>query len=200
MAENALQGLIGVLKTQGVYEVYLPFLLTFAIFFGLLKRMGLFKISGTDPTGNKISALVSFIAAMYVTIFSPAAIPISNFFATFFTQSSIALILLMVFAMVVSMFIWSPFFKQENWVVQRVGPVLLVGALIILAMFVSSGGVKLFSNLIPPGVNISGKDVALIILVIATVIIIGFVIKDEKELSEDERNKKYVFIPESKFK
>ncbi|MEM5878796.1 MAG: hypothetical protein QXF12_08035, partial [Candidatus Aenigmatarchaeota archaeon] len=127
MAENALQGLIGVLKTQGVYEVYLPFLLTFAIFFGLLRRMGLFKISGADPTGNKISALVAFIAAMYVTIFSPAAIPISHFFATFFTQSSIALILLMVFAMVVSMFLWSPFFKQEKWVVQRLGPVLLVG-------------------------------------------------------------------------
>ncbi|MCX8179064.1 MAG: hypothetical protein N3D75_04535, partial [Candidatus Aenigmarchaeota archaeon] len=178
-------GLIGVLKTQGVYEVYLPFLLTFAIFYGLLRRMGLFKTLTSDgkpdDSGNKISALIAFIAAMYVTIFSPAAIPISHFFATFFTQSSIALILLMVFAMVVSMFLWSPFFSQKKifeFGKDAVPIILGVGGLIVLGMFVSSGGVKLFSNLIPPGVNISGEDVALIILVIATVIIISAVTRE----------------------
>ena len=182
MAESTLQGLIKILKTQGVYEVYLPFLLTFAIFYGLLRRMGLFKLGDSnDNTGNKISAIIAFVAAMYITIFSPAAIPISSFFATFFTQSSIALIMLMVFAMVVSMFIWSPFFsdKKQIGIGKDLVPIILVvGGLVVVGMFISSGGVKLFSSMLPPGVNISGEDVALVILILATIITIGLITRE----------------------
>jgi len=192
MAEPTLIRLISVLKTQGVFDVYLPFLLTFSIFYGLLRRMKLF--TGTksgdidDPTGNKISAVVAFVAAAYVTIFSPAAVPISHFFATFFMQSSIALVLLMVFAMVVSMFIWSPFFSQKK--IAELGkdviPIILgVGGLIVLAMFVSSGGVSLFAKILPPGTNISGDDIALIILVLVTVVVIWLLTKGESSTTKE---------------
>jgi len=203
MAEPTLIRLISVLKTQGVFDVYLPFLLTFSIFYGLLRRMKLF--TGTksgdidDPTGNKISAVVAFVAAAYVTIFSPAAVPISHFFATFFMQSSIALVLLMVFAMVVSMFTWAPFFKQEKSVIQRIGPILAVAGLIILAMFFTSGGAQLFTSLLPPGTRISSDDIALILLVIGTIAIIWALTREEKELTEQEREKRRIIIPESLF-
>ncbi len=184
MAQEALPRLINILKTQGVFEIYLPFLLTFALFYGLLRRVGLFKaVTGSqqDSTANKITAVVAFVAAMYVTIFSPAAIPISKFFATFFTQSSVAIVVLMVSIMLLTMAFSLPFLgsQQYNFTEQVLHWLVLAVLLVAIGMFVSSGGVQLFSSILPPGMSISGEDIALIVLVIATIIIIGFLMRED---------------------
>jgi len=187
MAQGALPGLIKALQTQGVFEIYLPFLLTFALFYGLLRKIGLFKVvsgqsqSGQDDsTANKISAVVAFVAAMYITIFSPAAIPISRFFATFFTQSSIAIVVLMVTIMFLAMFFSLPFLGDQkyNFVEDIIHWLVIAALLIVVGMFVSSGGVKLFTNMLPPGVKISGEDLALLVLVVLTIIIIGSMLSE----------------------
>ena len=187
MAQGALPGLIKALQTQGVFEIYLPFLLTFALFYGLLRKIGLFKVvsgqsqSGQDDsTANKISAVVAFVAAMYITIFSPAAIPISRFFATFFTQSSIAIVVLMVTIMFLAMFFSLPFLGDQkyNFVEDIIHWLVIAALLIVVGMFVSSGGVQLFTNMLPPGVKISGEDLALVVLVVLTIIIIGSMLSE----------------------
>ena len=179
MPQSTLPGLIKALQTQGVFEIYLPFLLTFALFYGLLRKIGIFKaISGQagqeDSTANKISAVIAFVAAMYITIFSPAAIPISRFFATFFTQSSIAIVVLMVTIMMLAMLFSLPFLGSEKYNFKtNVIHWLVIGALlVVIGMFISSGGVQLFSNVLPPGFKMTGEDLALLILVILTIIII----------------------------
>jgi hypothetical protein len=142
----------------------------------------LFKtVSGKDDsTANKISAVVAFVAAMYITIFSPAAIPISQFFATFFTQSSIAIVVLMVTIMLLTMLFSLPFLGNQKYnFTEGIIHWLVIGALlVVVGMFISSGGVQLFSKMIPPGTNISSEDVALIVLVIITIIIIGSMLSE----------------------
>ena len=53
---------------QGVYEFYFPFILTFAIFYALIRRT---RVFGKDKVANNISTLISVIAAFYVMAFSP---------------------------------------------------------------------------------------------------------------------------------
>jgi amino acid transporter len=153
----------------------------------LLRKIGLFKVvsgqsqSGQDDsTANKISAVVAFVAAMYITIFSPAAIPISRFFATFFTQSSIAIVVLMVTIMFLAMFFSLPFLGDQkyNFVEDIIHWLVIAALLIVVGMFVSSGGVQLFTNMLPPGVKISGEDLALLVLVVLTIIIIGSMLSE----------------------
>jgi hypothetical protein len=178
MAEP-LPHLISILQQQGVFEIYLPFLLTFAIFYGLLRKM---KIFGGDPTANKIIALISGIAAAYVMIFSPVAGPISQFFATFFTQASIGMVVLLVFIMLVGLFLSAPFIGPKEIDLGKLAPwAVFAGFVIVLYMFVSSGGVALFDKIVPPGINISGEDIAMILLVVGTVVVIGFLIGGGRE-------------------
>jgi len=185
MAQPALPGLIKALQTQGVFEIYLPFLLTFAIFYGLLRKIGIFKVISSqqgqeDSTANKISAVIAFVAAMYITIFSPAAIPISKFFANFFTQSSVAIVVLMITIMMLAMFFSLPFLGSKKYEFEvNVIHWLVIGALlVVIGMFVSSGGVQLFANVLPPNMYISSEDLALIILVIVTIIIIWYMLSE----------------------
>jgi len=178
--------LVSILQEQGVFEIYLPFLLTFAIFYGTMRKM---KIFGEGATANKLVAFISGIAAAYVMIFSPAAGPISQFFANFFTQASVGMIVILVFMMLVGLFISAPFLNlQEGINIEKLGPIaVLAGFLIVLGMFVSSGGVELFAKIMPPGVNINSEDVALFILVIITVLVIGFLVRGSEEESGSRR-------------
>lgn len=165
MPQPTLIAALDVLKQSGVFEVYLPFLLTFSIFYGLLKKMNLF-----GENSNKITTVVAGVAAAYVMIFSPAAIPISQFFATFFTQASVALVVLLVFIMVVGLLLSAPFLEPKGINLGKLAPwVVLVALLIIIGMFFSSGGAALFARVLPPGIKISGQDIALVILVLLTV-------------------------------
>jgi len=184
MAQAALPGLIKALQTQGVFEIYLPFLLTFALFYGLLRKIGIFKTKNDDSTNNKISAVVAFVAAMYITIFSPAAIPISQFFATFFTQSSIAIVVLMVSIMLLAMVFSMSFLQPKQYNLEELGWLkylhwlVIAALLVVVGMFVSSGGVKLFANFLPPGAKISSEDVALGVLIIFTIVILASITRE----------------------
>jgi hypothetical protein len=196
VAQPALPGLIKALQTQGVFEIYLPFLLTFAIFYGLLRKIGIFKVvtgqtgqqgQQEDSTANKISAVIAFVAAMYITIFSPAAIPISKFFANFFTQSSVAIVVLMVSIMLLAMVFSLSFLQPKQYNLQELGWlkylhwIVLAALLIVVGMFVSSGGVQLFANVLPPGSMISGEDLALGLLIVFTLIVIMQIIKEPQQ-------------------
>lgn len=166
-----LEAGINVLKDFGIFEIYLPFLLTFTIFYGLMTKM---KIFGDKE--RKIPAVVAGVAAAYVTIFSPVAIPISQFFATFFTQSSLVLVVLLVTMMMAGLFLSFEFFKIEKTdkfnISKYIPWVVLIGGLISLGLFFSSGGVSLFANVMPSGIGITAEDVALVILVLLTIGII----------------------------
>ncbi|MEM5799721.1 MAG: hypothetical protein QXZ43_03595 [Candidatus Aenigmatarchaeota archaeon] len=55
-------------------------------------------------------------------------------------------------------------------------------------MFVSSGGIQLFTSLLPPGTLIRGEDIGLIVLIIITIIIIALIL-DEQETGKQKPKK-----------
>ncbi len=190
MVEPVLPGFIEVLKQQGIFEVYLPFLLTFAIFYGLLKKLNIFGATSDttgkplDTTGNKIAALVALIAAAYVTIFSPAAIPISQFFSSFFAQASVTMVTLLVLIMILGILI-GPFYSTEDtknlW-----GNIISIGLpialLVVLAIFFTSGGDKVFAKF-APSIGFTPEDLTLLVLIIITIVIIVIVVGGAPKVS-----------------
>ncbi len=191
----ALDRLITIMQQQKVYEIYLPFLLTFSIFYALLRKSKIFySAAGTaqDKIGNNITIVVSVVAALYVTIFTPVGITISHYFAMFFTQASVAMIALLVLIMISSMLMSMPFFEGEkrvqevlkNWV----GIVLGLGVLLVLIMFASSGGLNLFTRF-GLRLNIDPADFGLILLVLGTVAIIFLATRGEEETEETLKKK-----------
>lgn len=184
------ENFVRVLQSQGVYEFYFPFLLTFVIFFVLIRRS---RVFGEDKTAKKINLIVSFVAACYVMLASPFAVPISMFFARLFAGTSVVLITLLVFFMIITMLIgpiWSDMVNLQEFWKKNLLWFVAIAFILVLVIFSLSGGINLFGLMIPPdlglsiifpeiAVNISGEDVALILLLIATGLLIYLMIKED---------------------
>ena len=192
MANGTLPGIISSLQQQGIFEIYLPFLLTFSIFYALIRKTGVFG----DYRGASI--IIAGVAASYVIVFSPAAIPIGQFFATFFAQASVGLVTLLVFIMVIGL-LAGPLFEKADLdeKLKAAAPWIIgVGFLVVLGMFISSGGVSLFTQISPPGLGLpglglSGEDIAIIVLILVTVGVIAFIALTEGK----ERQPSKIEIP-----
>jgi len=178
----ALDTLVNLMKQQGVYEIYLPFLLTFAIFFALLRKTKIFygKETGEDKIGNNISIVVSVVAALFVTIFTPLGGSISHYFTMFFTQATVAMVAIIVFLMIGSLLLTSIVNPKEEKDEKKLEEIfkqwsknlLLFGILLVVFMFANSGGISLLTNF---GIRIPGLDegdLGLILLVAGTGLII----------------------------
>jgi len=172
---------------QGVYEFYFPFILTFAMFYALIRRT---RVFGKDKVANNISVLISLIAAFYVMAFSPFATTISSFFATFFAGTSILLVTILSFLMV-TMMLFGPFWtklEDMDWWGKNLKWFIFTGFLITLVLFTVSGGIELFGTVIPPNLwipGLTGEDVALLLLLLLTGGII-FAVQGEIEEDDDE--------------
>lgn len=167
-------------KTYGIFEFYLPFLLVFTLFFGLLQKI---KIFGEQS--KNINIIIALVAALYVMVYSPAAITITQFFSTFFTQTSIVLVTLLVGIMIVGL-VASPILQGKKWEEfgkRALGGVVLIAVLIGVSIFYLSGGPQLFSQIIP-GLNISGDDLILLVLLAITVIAVWYMTKGGGEGKE----------------
>ena len=121
----ALDTLVNLMEQQGVYEIYLPFLLTFSIFFALLRRTKVFyaKENGDDKIGNNISIVVSVVAALFVTIFTPFGITISHYFSMFFTQASVAIVAIIVFIMIREFVIYNTEFSMHKLITSLINKI-----------------------------------------------------------------------------
>ncbi|MEM5792784.1 MAG: hypothetical protein QXY45_00275 [Candidatus Aenigmatarchaeota archaeon] len=188
---SLLSNIKDLLFRQGIYEFYFPFLLTFAIFYALIRRT---RVFGKDKTANRISLVVSLVAAFYVMAFSPIATPISSFFSSFFAGTSVILVFILSLLMI-TMMLFGPFWtkiEDMEWWGQKIKWFILTGALLALLLFVLSGGIGLFGIIIPPNLwipGISGDDLAIILLILLTGVIV-FAVQSE-EIGEEEDSKKH---------
>ncbi len=173
---TAIETILNVLTRQGIFEYYLPFLLVFSIFYALLVKI---KIFGKERPGPQISAIVALIAGLYIMSTS-VGINLSQFFAAFFVQTSVFLTLIMVIGMTLGALAipyivgegedLKKFFEKPEY---RLG-LAIIAILVVLAMFTSN----LISIPGMPGFSLpglSGDDIAVILLVLATLGIIIWV-------------------------
>ena len=168
------------MQQAGVFHFYLPFVLVFAIFYGLLTKSNVF---GKDALAKRLNAIIALIAALYVVGFTPVGVQLISFadyIGILFTDAAVVIVTLLVFLMIVWMLV--PV-KTEGW--QGWSAILLIIAgLIALWLFFAAGGANIFGifgGISAGGLNISGQDIAIIVLIIITVAVIYWLTKGEKE-------------------
>jgi len=175
----------GLLGSAEIYTLYLPFLLVFALFYALLAKTQVF---GKGSKANKINALIAIVISLYVVVFSPFATSISTFFATFFAEASVGLVTLLVFVLVVGLLLGPFITSREGW--ERLGkkaiPLLIIVAfLFVLGLFFSSAQTATwFSEIVGPSFGLSGEDVALIVLIVITLIVLYWLVSGEEGIRE----------------
>lgn len=150
---SPFETVINNLNNLGAFQFLFPFMLTAAIFYGLLRRSKLFG----DPQSNvAINAIVSIVAAFMVWAYPViAGVNIQATLSTFFLQATMATLVVIVGIMIGGMFLPEDFASNLGSKIGGKGIIAFVitGLLIAAGIFISSGLVNL---LIPGGLSTGG--------------------------------------------
>ena len=181
--------LIGVASQAGIFAFYLPFLITFALLYGLLSRIGIFGQS--NRMTNALNAIIAFSIALFVIGFTPAGVTLGKFFGTFFSQTTIVLVTFII-GMVVLVLLGQTLgpvisvtkegdIKERGFVFGKY--VALVLVLVVVGVFVNSGGLQALgiSNtaVILPGISM--QDLLIIGFILLTAAIVVWVSAEKKD-------------------
>jgi len=173
------EGVITALASVGIFELYLPFLLLFAIFFAILQKSRVFAI-GKDTPNTKIDILLSFIISLYIVAFSPVAGIIGLWFANLFASVGVALISILVFFLVIVLMIapwWDEALKSKSW--KWLIPLgVIIAFLIVLGS--TFGGVLAGAGGTVTIPGLSSQDILFLTLVIITILIIYWMTRPAK--------------------
>lgn len=168
------------LKDFGIYDFFLPFIISFAIFYGLLAKTKVFGDPEKKPA-RTINIVISLTAAAYIMIFTPAGVTISSFLAGLFGKTTILVLGLLAFLIVfyLMMNILQPG-AEWNWT--RWGwAILLIAVILGIGVFISSGGATIFPGIKTP-IQIAlpnAEILALIVVIILTGLVIYFLATGE---------------------
>jgi hypothetical protein len=179
---NVFSIVITKMQETGILSL-LPFLLSFAIFYGLIRKSQIFG----DPERNTVvNAIVSFVAALLVWSYPIlAGVNLEKAMSTFFVQGMMATLTVMFGLLITSMFLPSNLGEQLAKAFNlsskggKFGAVIIVfGVLIGLGIFISSGFVNIFFP--STGSVLSGFSsdtmitiVTIIILAVTVIVIAG---------------------------
>lgn len=184
-------------KAYGVFEFYLPFVLMFAIFYGLLAKSKIFGDEDKERRVRNINVVISIVAALFVMV-SPVGVSLTTFFGTFFTQTMVVLALLLCFTMI--MFMIVPATVSQDLLknpAQYLKYLVPLAAIATMAIFFGSGTPEIFGihlggvggGLSLPSLNLSTEDVVTIAMILVFVLIVAYMTRGEKP-KEDKKGKK----------
>jgi len=177
--------LIAAGRELGIFEFYLPFIIMFAIIYGLLNQA---KIFGKDA--RNINLVIALSSALFVMIFTPvgpAAISMSTFLSNLFAGTLMVVVTIITFVIVIYVLVM-PFKKDKelNAPKEAIIVVIFIGLILAAGVFISSGGGSIFPGLtfgtLPsaptfffPGISM--QDLAVVIVVILTGVVIYYLTK-----------------------
>lgn len=166
------------LKGTGFFEFLLPFMLSAAVFYGLLRKSRLF---GPPERNVAVNGVVSMIAAFMVWAY-PILVGVSfvENFASFFVQATSAMLVIMVGLLISGMFFEEGLTKYlserlkagRGWSIVLVSSLLIGGGILVTSGMINiffPGGAMMLS--IPEDVLTSLGVV--LVLVITVVLIVG---------------------------
>ena len=195
-----LGDVIAVWKDYGIFEFYLPFVLMFAIFYGLLSKSKLFGEPNEKRVRN-VNIIVSVVAALFVMVYPPTGITLTTFFGTFFTQTMVVLATLLAFAMILYMLLPTGAIEKMFEDPSKYSKYLIpIAALIILFVFFAAGGLQIFGIELgtpgmpsTPSIGISSEDLVVILLIVSFILVIWFITRDEN--GKGKRIVRYKAVP-----
>jgi hypothetical protein len=159
---GALGELFAQWEAAGIFEYALPFLLIFALVFGLLSKLNIFSTKDNPNKG------VNIIISLAVAFMSLQFNLVSVFFAEIFPRFGIALSIILVILILGGLFM--PTNKESNW--------FLVALAIIVFIII---GVVVYNSLSVFGWGISGTGLSFFwgkygsILIFAIVVIVAII-------------------------
>jgi len=168
------------LQGSGFFEFFLPFMLSAAIFYGLLRKS---KIFGVPKENTAVNAVVALVAAFMVWAYPIiAGVSYTTHLATFFTQAMLAMLAVLVGLMMITMFVpaggLAEALKGIGLGKRFYSGLVIVFILIGFGILVSSGLVSVF---FPAGVGIGEGisdetilTVGMLLLMVGTVAILVY--------------------------
>ncbi|MFH1623249.1 MAG: hypothetical protein ABIA12_01900 [Candidatus Aenigmatarchaeota archaeon] len=188
----ALADILELWKSYGVFEFYLPFVLMFAIFYGLLSKSKIFGDEDKERRVRNINVVISVVAALFVMV-SPVGVSMTVFFGTFFTQTMVILTTMLCFVMIFYMIIphdkIGEVMKEPAKYVKYLIPFALLAT---LAIFFGSGAPEIFGisfgRIALPWLDLSSQDIVTLALILIFLLIVFYMTRGE----EKKKGKKVV--------
>jgi hypothetical protein len=185
---DPFETVINNMQNLGFFKFLFPFMLTAAIFYGLLRKSQIF---GPPEKNITVNGLISLVAAFMVWSYPIiAGVDIQLQLSAFFVQGTIAVLVIMIGLMITGMFApanlpehLSKKFGGKAW-----GGIIVLGLLIGAGVFVSSGLMTVFF----PSLNISEIPTDMIwtavflVFMVAIVAVIVFAVGGEEKTKEKE--------------
>jgi hypothetical protein len=179
---SQIETVIVKLKGIGFFEFVLPFLLTAAIFYGLLRKS---KVFGDPHENVAVNAIVALVAGFMVWAYPVlAGVEIQNIISDFFFKSSLVILVVLIGVLIAGMFLPPDLPAKIGEVTKTgkgVGMVIVGGTIVCAIVFMSAGfdkilfpqGIGFFG---PGGFSIGGFDSdtllsAIVILAMASAVI-----------------------------
>lgn len=178
---QGFQDLIGTLKDVGVFQFYLPFLISFAVLYALLLKV---KVFGDNKA---LVTIIALAASAFIMVYTPVGITFSQFLTNFFGNAVVIILTIVVLIMFANILKTGEIFDVSglltgNW--KWVGLLLLL--LVVFGVFVASGGTSIFpglkinaNQLFGPIGGINSTTWAIIILIVGTGLIVWLFAKGE---------------------
>jgi hypothetical protein len=168
-----IRELIAIGEAMGVFQFYLPFLISFAVLFGLLQKSAIF---GPPEKTKRINAIISLAIATYVMAYTPIGLTVGQILMTLLGGTFLVLITLVATFLILTVML--PFFGVEIGKAPK--KVLLPLLLIAGALWVISG-LPLLVPVVPipliPPIPLTPADLMIIAMVVFTGLIIYWMVK-----------------------
>ncbi|MDI6798994.1 MAG: hypothetical protein QMD12_03335 [Candidatus Aenigmarchaeota archaeon] len=175
MVDGGFIGWVEFLKNIGIFEFYLPFVILFALLFGLLEKSKIF-----GEKGRRANIIISLAAAFFIMAYTPVGLTLTQFFASFFTQTAVALVAILVIVMIVYLLV--PITGEQKFP-GAAKYIAFFAVLLTLGMFISSGGLAFLGfkevGLEIPAIGLSPQDILIIVLIAITALVIYWMTKGE---------------------
>ncbi len=173
----------------GAFNFMFPYILTSAVFYGLIRKSQIF---GEPDKNVAVNAVVSLVAAFMVWAYPVlTGVDIETQLATFFTHGLVVTLVLMMGLIITGMFFkpnlpeqFSLTFLQEN----KAAIILVVGIVVGIVVFATSGLLNLIIGPIIPKIPTDAllALVMLILLIVPFIFILGE--RGGEKSKEDKKN------------
>jgi len=182
MATTVLGGVLDFFKDLGVYDVVLPFILTFTIMFAILERTKVLGEEKEGQTKKNLNAMVAFVVGFLVVASSKLVATITKVSS----EIIVLMLLLVFFMMMVGTFFTSKEIREEGVGVKGITRTVfmaIVGIALLLifldALETESGNTWLEVVMGWLGQFATNSAVAAIILIVVVIIFIFWITKSE---------------------
>ncbi len=141
---SSLENVINNLQSAGIFEFFLPFILIFAVVFGLMQKVGIFG-DKKESEVRKLNALIAFVFAAFIMIYpttNDLVFNLTDYIANFVGGTFIFILGIISFMIMAFMISNASGEKNDDKSKFKLGSTSIgIALVLVIALFLTSGGV-----------------------------------------------------------